>query len=127
MRGRRGRGPHSHRTMSALSPILDGIYDIIVIGGGTAGLVIANRLSQDSNTRVLVLEGGPHHTQDPKVDNPGLASTTWGDPHYDYNFSTNPQVGHVIKPRCSCNLGHKSLHVQADRLKQSVNWRQFGY
>ncbi|KAI9758693.1 MAG: hypothetical protein M1835_000556 [Candelina submexicana] len=81
--------------MSFLSPVLDGIYDVIVIGGGTAGLVIANRLSQDSNTRVLVLEEGPHHSQDPKVDNPELASSTWADPHYDHSFTTIPQVGQV--------------------------------
>ncbi|KAI9697063.1 MAG: hypothetical protein M1836_005024 [Candelina mexicana] len=81
--------------MSFLSPVLDGIYDVIVIGGGTAGLVIANRLSQDSNTRVLVLEEGPHHSQDPKVDNPELASSTWADSHYDHSSLTIPQVGHV--------------------------------
>ncbi|MDR5760715.1 GMC family oxidoreductase N-terminal domain-containing protein [Caballeronia sp. LZ035] len=34
-------------------------YDYVVIGGGTAGCIIANRLSQSGKHRVLILEGGP--------------------------------------------------------------------
>ena len=34
-------------------------FDYVIVGGGTAGAVLANRLTQDSNVSVAVIEGGP--------------------------------------------------------------------
>ena len=37
-------------------------FDYVIIGGGTAGLVLAGRLSEDPNISVAVLEAGPENT-----------------------------------------------------------------
>lgn len=47
--------------------------DYIIVGGGTAGLVLAARLSEIPNKSIIVLEGGKNLLQDPRVDTPGLS------------------------------------------------------
>ena len=47
---------------STISPeeVVERSYDYVVIGGGTAGLAVAARLSEDAAVNVLVLEAGEH-------------------------------------------------------------------
>ncbi|ETS81086.1 hypothetical protein PFICI_06088 [Pestalotiopsis fici W106-1] len=66
-------------------------FDYVVVGGGTAGLVIASRLSEDPEVSVLVLEAGPDNSSDPFVLTPGLVAAQYGQEKYDWNFSSEPQ------------------------------------
>ncbi|KAK5992328.1 Dehydrogenase [Cladobotryum mycophilum] len=47
-------------------------YDYIIVGGGTAGLVLAARLTEDATIRVLVLEAGEDQTSDPRTSVPAM-------------------------------------------------------
>ena len=66
-------------------------YDFIVVGGGTAGLVVANRLTEDPGIQVLVIEAGKNELQNPAVAIPALWPSLLGT-ELDWNFSSVPQV-----------------------------------
>ncbi|KAI2465846.1 putative GMC oxidoreductase [Annulohypoxylon bovei var. microspora] len=72
---------------------LDAEYNYIVIGGGTSGLVVASRLTEEEDVRVLVLEAGANRLKDPKISIQGLAAAVYFDPDYDWCITTEPQAG----------------------------------
>ncbi|KAI4198150.1 MAG: hypothetical protein LQ348_002076, partial [Seirophora lacunosa] len=66
-------------------------FDYLIAGGGTAGLTLAARLSENPAVTVGVIEAGVDRSNDPKVLTPGLAATMWGDENYDWIYKTVPQ------------------------------------
>jgi choline dehydrogenase-like flavoprotein len=72
-------------------------YDFIIIGGGTAGLVIGARLTEDPSVRVLVLEAGANRLDDARVLTPGLRGSLYDDPNYDWLLKIVPQVAISLK------------------------------
>ncbi|KAK1966040.1 GMC oxidoreductase [Colletotrichum sublineola] len=67
-------------------------YDYIIVGGGTAGLTVAARLTEDPQVTVLVLEAGADRSEDLNVLAPGLFPAMYGNPDYDWDYKTVPQT-----------------------------------
>jgi choline dehydrogenase len=117
--------------MAAAKPI-EGEYDFIVVGAGSAGCLLANRLSADPGCRVLVLEAG------------GRDNWIWfhipvgylfaiGNPRSDWCFKTEPEQGlngRVLNyPRGKVIGGSSSINAMIYMRGQAADydhWRQLG-
>jgi hypothetical protein len=77
-------------------------YDFIIIGGGTAGLVVAARLTENEDVKVGVLEAGKSRLGDFLVDSPAMFMQMFMNPEYDWCHMTEPQVRFnrsIFRPR----------------------------
>ncbi|KAF6810379.1 versicolorin b synthase [Colletotrichum musicola] len=111
----------------------DAAFDYVIIGGGTAGLVMANRLSAQSGVTVAVIEAGTFY----QITNPIIGNTPAGDtlfagsspldtnPLVDWNFVTQPQSGangrriHYARGKCLGGSSARNFMIYQRGTKQS--------
>src|SRR3954471_17975957 len=111
---------------------LEGDYDYIVVGAGTAGCILANRLSANPKSRVLILEAG------------GNDNWIWfhipvgylfaiGNPRSDWMFRTEPEAGlngrSLAYPRGKVIGGSSAINAMISMRGQAADydhWRQLG-
>ncbi len=72
--------------------MVSGEFDYIVIGAGSAGCVLAGRLSEDPSVRVLLLEAGGRDWN-PWIHVPVGYFKTMHDPKTDWCYKTEPDPG----------------------------------
>lgn len=65
-------------------------FDFIIVGAGTAGCTLANRLTEDAGVRVLLLEAGGRDT-DPFIHIPIGVGRLWQRRSHDWGYNTEPQ------------------------------------
>jgi choline dehydrogenase len=91
-------------------------YDYIVVGAGSAGAVVANRLSADARNKVLLLEAGP-------------ASNPWSRIPISYaKLLYNPAANWLYSSEPEANTNGRKLHVPRGRLlggSSSINGMAF--
>ena len=111
---------------------LEGDFDYIVVGAGTAGCIVANRLSANPANRVLILEAG------------GSDNWIWfhipvgylfaiGNPRSDWMFRTEPEAGlngrSLAYPRGKVIGGSSAINAMISMRGQAADydhWRQLG-
>jgi len=111
---------------------MDDQYDYIVVGAGSAGCVLAGRLSEDPATRVLLLEAGPPD-RSIWIHLPiGYGKTMW-DTRYNWCFHTDPEPTmngrRIFWPRGKTLGGSSSIngliYIRGQR-EDYDHWRTLG-
>jgi GMC oxidoreductase len=90
--GVNGANRPSESLVPSVEQFLEKSYDFVIVGGGTAGLAIAARLTENPDVTVGVIEAGKNRLGDMFVDTPAMFLQMLGNPEYDWMMYTTPQV-----------------------------------
>ena len=89
------------------------MYDYVIVGAGSAGCVLANRLTEDKDVRVLLLEAGPPDSS-PNIDIPLVFPRNFGT-QVDWDLATHPEPAlqrrRVYLPRGRTLGGSSSINA----------------
>jgi choline dehydrogenase len=67
-------------------------HDYVIAGGGSAGCILANRLSEDPGSRVVVIEAGRmDYVWDVYIHMPAALSFPIGNRFYDWKYESEPE------------------------------------
>ncbi|PKY08003.1 putative glucose oxidase [Aspergillus campestris IBT 28561] len=117
--------------MLLLAATIAAQYDYIIVGGGTSGLVVAHRLSEDPKTSVLVHEAGPSVFDNINVTDINRLNYTY-DSSIDWAYQTVPQTygGRTQVLRAGKALGGTSVMNGAAYARAEVaqidSWQEIG-
>jgi choline dehydrogenase len=122
----------SRRAEPSSRTVVQNSFDYIIVGAGSSGCVLANRLSADQNVRVLLLEAGGPTNNDPAIATPGRWVSLLGS-KYDWGYSTEPEPGlqnrRIAFPRGKAHGGSSAINamtfIRGHRLCYE-RWKELG-
>ncbi|KAJ5880682.1 Dehydrogenase citC [Penicillium subrubescens] len=91
--GEQGPAPGAESPTCSIEEFTNTSFDYIICGGGTAGCVIAARLTENPDVTVGLVEAGKYRIGDPLVDTPAAFFQMFEDPEYDWCLYSAPQEG----------------------------------